>query len=410
MQIGKLTSATLASWVEDEVAEFAKNFDLTNIVTPVNAQVLSDLLRESGYDRDETHFLYTGFTNGFDICYDRPKECCSTSSNIPLKIGSKTQPWNKLIKEVRLKRVVGPFDSIPFANYIQSPIGLVPKAGNTNKTRLIFHLSYDFNKNEKDKSLNYHTPNHLCSVKYNDLDHAIKNCLAARQEGERSGVKFHEAMEESGIFLSKTDIESAFCLVPLLLICWPWLIMSARNPVTKKWKFFIDKCLPFGVSIRCAIFQRISNALSHITKFKTGRKTIKNYLDDFLFVTYTRELCRMMTTHFSDICKQIGIPISKEKTVWPTNILVFLGILLDGIRMVLAIPEEKCCKAVYLLNKMLDKKKATVKELQALCGYLNFLNKAVYPGCVFTRRIYALICEGKTKLKPFHHVRLNAEF
>ena len=38
---------------------------------------------------------------------------------------------------------------------------------------------------------------------------------------------------------------------------------------------------------------------------------------------------------------------------------------------------------------MVDKKKATVKELQCLCGYLNFIGKAVFPGRTFTRRMYA---------------------
>ena len=31
------------------------------------------------------------------------------------------------MKEVELKRVAGPFTDIPFDNFIQSPIGLVPK-------------------------------------------------------------------------------------------------------------------------------------------------------------------------------------------------------------------------------------------------------------------------------------------
>ena len=48
------------------------------------------------------------------------------------------------MKEVRLKRVAGPFKEIPFESFIQSAIGLVPKAG-SDKTRLIFHLSYKFN-------------------------------------------------------------------------------------------------------------------------------------------------------------------------------------------------------------------------------------------------------------------------
>ena len=104
---------------------------------------------------------------------------------------------------------------------------------------------------------------------------------------------------------------------------------------------FVDKCLPFGASISCTIFQRFSNALCHLVKFKSGRKSITNYLDDFLFVAYTRQLCNDMIQTFLDICEKIGVPIVDEKTEWATTELVFLGILLNGIKMILAVPEEK---------------------------------------------------------------------
>ena len=79
------------------------------------------------------------------------------------------------MKEVKSKRVAGPFDKIPFENYIQSPIALVPKAG--NKTRLIFHLLYNFGKTNEEKSINFHTPREKCTVQYCDLDHAVRNYL-----------------------------------------------------------------------------------------------------------------------------------------------------------------------------------------------------------------------------------------
>ena len=63
------------------------------------------------------------------------------SPNLKLRVGSETILWNKLMKEVAAGRVAGPFKEIPFDEYIQSPIGLVPKGGGTD-CRLIFHLSY----------------------------------------------------------------------------------------------------------------------------------------------------------------------------------------------------------------------------------------------------------------------------
>ena len=57
--------------------------------------------------------------------------------------------------------------------------------------------------------------------------------------------------------------------------------------------------------------------------------------------------------------------------------------------MILAIPEEKRLCAVELQTEFMAKKKATIKDLQKLCGFLNFLGKAIYPGRTFTTRMYA---------------------
>ena len=105
------------------------------------------------------------------------------------------------MKEVQLGRYAGPFDEIPYDNYMQSPIGLVPKAG--NKTRLIFHLSYNFS--ETNTSLNANTPPELCSVKYRDLDHAILTCLKLMAGYPNRGP----------LHFAKTDAQSAFRVLPI---------------------------------------------------------------------------------------------------------------------------------------------------------------------------------------------------
>ena len=63
---------------------------------------------------------------------------------------------------------------------------------------------------------------------------------------------------------------------------------------------------------------------------------------------------------------------------------------------------------------VIDKKRITVKQLQVLAGYLNFLTKAIFPGHVFTRRIYAKFSQlqlGKNNrpLKHYHHVNIDQE-
>ena len=114
------------------------NHNLTDILTPVNAEKLEEYLTAINYDKTEQEFLVSGFTQGFNIGYEGPQIRQSKSANIPFTVRDKFELWEKLMKEVKTGRVAGPFSKIPYENWIHPPIGLVPKAG--NKTRLIFHL------------------------------------------------------------------------------------------------------------------------------------------------------------------------------------------------------------------------------------------------------------------------------
>ena len=144
--------------------------------------------------------------------------------------------------------------------FVQSPIGLVPKDKGL-KTRLIFHLSYP----KDGDSVNSGIPHEECTVKYPDFDEAVKLCL---QEGV-------------GCSVGKSDMSSAFRHVPMAKDQWWLLVMKATHPVTKKVFYFVDKCLPFGSSISCAIFQAVSDAIAWIAQIRTKRPNV-NYLDDYV--------------------------------------------------------------------------------------------------------------------------------
>ena len=133
-----------------------ENFDLMNIVTPVDVDMLEKLLNESGYDAGKSAFLVKGFKDGFDLGYRGSEKIKLTSHNLKFHIASEVELWNKVMKEVGKKRYAGPFESIPFDDfYIQSPIGLVPK-DNGKSTRLIFHLSYP--RDDSKTSVNANIP------------------------------------------------------------------------------------------------------------------------------------------------------------------------------------------------------------------------------------------------------------
>ena len=122
--------------------------------------------------------------------------------------------------------------------------------------------------------------------------------------------------------------------------------MKAEHPQTGKVYYFVDKCLPFGHRISCAIFQSFSDALAHLVQFKLTSKlarrqvALTNYLDDFLFVALFNRICNQALKTFLQLAEMLGVPISLEKTEWGSTRVIFLGVLLDGEQFIIAIPED----------------------------------------------------------------------
>ena len=245
-------------------------------------------------------------------------------------------------------------------------------------------MSYDF-PDSGNKSVNFYTSKEVASVKYKDLDHAIQQSLQLLRN-------IHFDTEDNGkayIWYGKSDIKSAFCLVPLLPGLFWLLVMKAENPESGKVYYFMDKCLPFGHRISCAIFQSFLDALAHLIQFKLASKmlvrkvALTNYLDNFLFAALLKRICDQALKAFLQLAETL------EKTEWGSTWVIFLGVLLDGEKYIIAIPEDKRIRALNSLEELVNKKKATVKQIQSLAGLLNFLNRAIVPGHAFTRRMYA---------------------
>ena len=371
---------------------FAQNSDLTNIVTPVDANMLETLLNQHGYDQSKTEKLVKGFRTGFELGYQGSHYIKKRAPNLKLSVGSVTELWNKVIKEVEKGCYAGPFREIPYEYYTQSPIGLVPKDQGKD-TRLIFHLSYPRNGD----SVNSQTPEHLCSMEYPDFDQAVQLCLKVIMESN-TGIAFQ----------GKSDMKSAFRNLPLSPLDFMLTLMKATNPLDSKTYYFVDKCLPFGASISCSLFQEFSNAVAFLFTKRTGKQMV-NYLDDYYFVAMLKALCDGQIQEFLQICELIKFPVSMEKTFWGSTVIVFLGFLIDAVNRIASIPAEKVERAQILIDRMLgrESKKTTLQELQKLCGFLNHLCKAIVPGRAFTRRLYAYT--AGSHLLPHHHISVNRE-
>ena len=186
--------------------------------------------------------------------------------------------------------------------------------------------------------------------------------------------------------------------------------MKAKSPIDGHWYYFVDKCLPLGASISCKLFQMVSDCIAHLVRWRVGKRPV-NYLDDFLFAALLKALCDNQVEVFLEICQTIGLPANLGKTYWGTTLLTFLGFLINTEQQQVMIPQEKVIRAKSMIEHILKKKtkKLTLLQLHRICGFLNFLGRAIIPGRAFTRRLYAYTSSKKKVLKPHHHIKLTPE-
>ena len=163
--------------------------------------------------------------------------------------------------------------------------------------------------------------------------------------------------------LSKADIKSAFRLLKVTPSDFDKLGFRFEG------KYYFDRCLPMGASISCSIFENFSTALHCFTEPAES------------------PLCQITLGTFRDVCKTWGVPLAEDKTVEPVQILTFLGIEFDTLKMELRLPSEKISEINIMLELFMHVRKVTLRQLQSLIGLLNFACQVIAPGRAFCRRL-----------------------
>ena len=251
-------------------------------------------------------------------------------------------------------------------------MGVIPKKG-PSEFRLIHHLSYP-----KGNSVNDAISDYCSSVKYASVSDAI---TAIKAIGE-------------GCFSAKTDIKSAFCIIPIHPADYSLLGMKVDN------LYYFDQCLPMGLSSSCNIFEAFSTTFEWLSVHCLGASSVLHILDDFLFIAKTKD---RYEADFVSLCHHLGIPLAPEKTAGPDTVLQFAGITLDLVKGEARLPDEKLQKCRMLLHNFYKRRTVKLKEHQSLMGLLNFTCQVIVPGRAFLR---CLIDFTKGVRQLHHHICL----
>ncbi|KAK3103024.1 hypothetical protein FSP39_015834 [Pinctada imbricata] len=311
------------------------------------------------------------------LCYNGPRDFVVYPNLKSIKMHER-EAFEVVMKEVQLGRIAGPFLDKPFLNLRVSPVGLIPKKDGS--WRLIHHLSYP-----SGESVNDHIDDIFCKVKYTSFDTALEML----------------AKLGPGAIAARLDIKSAFRLLPIHPSDFELLGYKIGD------YYFVDKCLPFGCSISCSLFEKFATFLEWELKRRSGSECIVHYLDDFLLAgAANSDGCIELMACYSNLCEELGVPLAPEKTIGPATCLTFLGLEIDTVQMLVRIPQEKLDKLKSALLAILNKKKTNLKDLQSLSGLLSFCSRAIPSARAFNRRFYDAMTGLK---KPFHRIRVTLE-
>ena len=292
--------------------------------TPINLDLLECYL-EGHPDPGFVSSLYVGLREGFRIGYLGPR----THTFYPNLCSANRHPdilEQNLLTEVLHSHTAGPFlPPPPFKNFRISPLGLVPK-NLSDKWRAIFHLSYP---KTSSTSKNANVPITDYSLQHVTIDNAIHLLLSLRK----------------GAFMSKTDIQSAFRIIPIHPDDWELLGMH--------WKglYVFDTVLPFGLRSAPFLFNLVSDDLEGIIRNRLNIRGVLHMLDDFFIaLPPPRSQCSTALCNLLSLFTDLDIPLAPGKTFSPSAQLEFMGILLDSSTMEARLLDDKLSRLRSLVS------------------------------------------------------------
>ena len=282
--------------------------------TPVNSVRLGELLKDAGFCEEKTNYLMEGYAHGFALGHRGLLNSRVVKNHVSSE--ELTPLVEKVQKEVEMGHIAGPFSYEElcklFPEFQISPLNLRPKK-EAGQYRLIFDLSHP----RDGSSINENIPDVFKHVKYSSVGHFIRKIMILGP----------------GAYLAKCDIKHAFRIVPMHPTEYRKLCMAIGD------EYFFDKRLPMGVASSCGIWESSAEALIYLHEKSKPKNSVSDHLmDDFIFAEASKEGCNKALQNFLSICEYTGFPIAPEKTVGPTQCIIYLGIELDTVRQMARLP------------------------------------------------------------------------
>ena len=112
--------------------------------------------------------------------------------------------------------------------------------------------------------------------------------------------------------------------------------------------------------------------------------------------------------HMENVLGRVaGVQQAQLQLVSPWQIVTYLGIVIDSVRMELRLPEGKLQKLVSLVDNLEKKNRISKKELESLGGLLSHCAHIIRGGKIFCKNVYKLYKELVGKNLRYINISAN---
>lgn len=206
-----------------------------------------------------------------------------------------------------------------------------------------------------------------------------------------------------GCWYAKLDLSNCFLSFPLHPDTRPYLRFRLDG------RLYQFERMPFGLASAPRICTQLLSVVAH--ELTCRGVTFVRYLDDFLFIAHDQAACQRMLSTALLVFANYGLVVNPDKTELPSQLITFLGIVLDSIQCTLSVTEGRCQELLQLMAEYRHIVSCTGHSLLSLIGKLSFAAQVMPGARPFMRRLLDAVHHHRAhrtvRLPPTFHIDLQ---
>ena len=206
------------------------------------------------------------------------------------------------------------------------------------------------------------------------------NRFVKSEHFKMEGLHTVKALIQENDWMAKIDLKDAFFMVPIAQQHQHLLLFTVG---TKTFRF---RCLPFGLCTAPRVFTKILKPAIELLR-STGIRLVI-YMDDMLIMARSIQLLREHIYQMLYLLENLGFIINSKKSLLsPTQVIEFLGMIVNSQTMEITLPGQKIKTIRLEARQTLNNPQPTAQGISKLLGKLNATTPALQMAPLFCRSI-----------------------